>query len=326
MSSFYDFGTYFNCSPHFDFINDSSMEKINNTCRFDDQIYTETSPSSIHPIVRFSLQLFYGLIFLCGVGGNTLVIYVVANHSKMKTVTNLYILNLAIADLLYLMGLPFLIVTSHVGNWVFGNFMCKMYMVVTSLNQFTSSFFLSIMSADRYIAVCHPINAQKYRTAVISKILALSAWACSSLMIFPVFLYSRTFEVENQIKCNIFWSNTSQYDEQRLFTLYSLILSFVFPLMLIFVFYGLVIQKLRRIKANSSLSGRRRSQRKVTRLVLTLIVVYAVCYFPYWTLQISLFFLPPGQSHPSFVIFLFPVFLLSCPTLIQLLTQYYTHF
>lgn len=68
----------------------------------------------------------------------------------MKTVTNLYILNLAFADELFLVGLPILIYTMHLGEWMFGDIFCKLYMISTSITQFTSSIFLVIMSADRF--------------------------------------------------------------------------------------------------------------------------------------------------------------------------------
>lgn len=84
-----------------------------------------------------------------GLCGNSLVIYVVLRFSKMQTVTNLYILNLALADEMFLFGLPFLIITMYNSYWAFGYIMCKIYMTLTSINQFTSSLLLTVMSADR---------------------------------------------------------------------------------------------------------------------------------------------------------------------------------
>ena len=67
----------------------------------------------------------YGIVFVVGLMGNTLVIYVVLRYTKMQTVTNLYILNLAVADEFFLIGIPFLMVTSGLGFWPFGTIMCK---------------------------------------------------------------------------------------------------------------------------------------------------------------------------------------------------------
>lgn len=94
-------------------------------------------------------KILYGVVCVVGLCGNTLVIYVVLRFSKMQTVTNMYILNLALADEMFLVGLPFLIMTLNYRYWAFGWLMCKVYMTITSINQFTSSLLLTVMSADR---------------------------------------------------------------------------------------------------------------------------------------------------------------------------------
>jgi hypothetical protein len=104
----------------------------------------------------------------------------------MQTVTYIYILMLAFADEIFLIGIPFLIVTSVQGDWIFGMAMCKIYLTTTSINQFTSSIFLTVLSADRYIAVCHPISAPKYRTSIIARCVSLTAWAASALLMVSV--------------------------------------------------------------------------------------------------------------------------------------------
>lgn len=108
-------------------------------------------PSIQMPMGNLISMILYTIVCIVGLLGNTLVIYVVLRFSKMQTVTNMYILNLAIADQCFLIGIPFLITTMHLGEWTFGSTMCKAYMVSTSITQFTSSIFLFIMSADRYI-------------------------------------------------------------------------------------------------------------------------------------------------------------------------------
>jgi hypothetical protein len=74
-------------------------------------------------------MVLYTIVCCIGLFGNSLVIYVVLRFSKMKTVTNIYILNLAIADECFLIGIPFLITTMNLREWIFGNFLCKAYMV-----------------------------------------------------------------------------------------------------------------------------------------------------------------------------------------------------
>ena len=164
------------------------------------------------------IQICYALICIVGLCGNSLVIFVVLRYSKMQTVTNIYILMLAVADECFLLGLPFLIITAVQHDWIFGMAMCKIYQTTTAINQFTSSIFLTVMSADRYIAVCHPISSPKFRTPVIARVVSLTAWTCSALLMVPVFMYAATITKQcGGQSCNIFWPfhdpNTNETDE-----------------------------------------------------------------------------------------------------------------
>nr|UVI03434.1 allatostatin C receptor 2 [Procambarus clarkii] len=252
-------------------------------------------------------QLFYAITCVVGLCGNTLVIYVVTRFSKMQTVTNLYILNLAIADELFVVGIPFLMTTSMLGHWPFGSIMCKLYMITTSLNQFTSSLFLTIMSADRYIAVCHPISSPRFRTPMISKLVSLTAWTLSALMIVPVFMYSNTLEDNGLDNCNIFWPESEGVRGEIAFIRYSFALAFGAPLALIFIFYSLVLHKLKTVGPKSKSKEKKKSRQKVTRLVLTVITVYVICWLPYWVLQLTLILSTPKQGHTNFMVVLFMI-------------------
>ena len=62
------------------------------------------------------------------------------------------------------------------------------------------------MSADRYVAVCHPISSPKFRTNVIARVVSLTAWATSALLMVPVFMYAATItKPGGGQNCNIFW-------------------------------------------------------------------------------------------------------------------------
>ncbi|ETN66881.1 somatostatin receptor type 5 [Anopheles darlingi] len=246
------------------------------------------------PVGNTISMILYALVAIVGLFGNTLVIYVVMRFSKMQTVTNMYILNLAIADQCFLIGIPFLITTMYLGEWTFGNGMCKAYMVSTSITQFTSSIFLFIMSADRYIAVCHPISSPRFRTPLVSKVVSALAWTASVLIMLPVMLYANTIHREkNKMSCNIMWPSETGANSGTTFTLYSLILGFAIPLSLILMFYYLVIRKLRTVGPKSKSKEKKRSHRKVTKLVLTVITVYVLCWLPYWISQVALINSPP---------------------------------
>lgn len=228
----------------------------------------------------------------------------------MQTVTNMYILNLAIADESFLIGIPFLIITMYLGEWTFGKTMCKAYMVSTSITQFTSSIFLFIMSADRYIAVCHPVSSTRYRSPFVAKIVAGVAWTTSAVIMLPVMLYANTIEKDSKkITCNIEWPQENETGigggTGTTFTLYSLILGFAIPLSLILTFYSMVLRKLQTVGPKTRSKEKKRSHRKVTKLVLTVITVYVLCWLPYWISQLTLISSPPNvcNTHLQVTIF-----------------------
>lgn len=257
-----------------------------NSSFYDDEGMCPTSQNAIGNIITMVL---YAAVCIIGLFGNTLVIYVVLRFSKMQTVTNIYILNLAIADECFLIGIPFLLLTMQIGSWKFGEYMCKAYMVSTSITQFTSSIFLLIMSADRYIAVCHPISSPRYRTPLVSKIVSGVAWMASAVLMLPVILFANTVVVyEDHLSCNIKWPESHNTQSGTTFILYTLILGFATPLSFILCFYYMVIRKLHTVGPKNKSKEKKRSHRKVTKLVLTVITVYILCWLPYWISQVAL--------------------------------------
>jgi heme/copper-type cytochrome/quinol oxidase subunit 2 len=122
------------------------------------------------------------------------------------------------------------------------------------------------------------------------------AWCLSVVLMLPIILYSTTVtRPDGKKSCNIMWPsskssiNNSTLDEEGLmeadgstFTLYTFTLGFAIPLCLILIFYYLVLRKLRTVGPKTKSKEKKRSHRKVTKLVLTVIAVYILCWTPYW--------------------------------------------
>jgi heme/copper-type cytochrome/quinol oxidase subunit 2 len=98
-----------------------------------------------------------------------------------------------------------------------------------------------------------------------------------------------------QKSCIIDWNNNENITDNStsatgatIFTTYTFVFSFAIPLVLILVFYCLVIQKLKTVGPKNKSKEKKRSHRKVTNLVLTVVTVYVICWLPYWITQIAM--------------------------------------
>ncbi|XP_055991213.1 somatostatin receptor type 5 [Sorex fumeus] len=234
------------------------------------------------PPVAPGVVLLYLLVCALGLGGNTLVIYVVLRHAKMKTVTNIYILNLAVADVLFMLGLPFLATQYMVSSWPFGPVLCRLVTTLDGINQFTSIFCLTVMSVDRYLAVVHPVRSARWRRPRVAKLASATVWVFSLLMSLPLVIFA---DVQEGLGiCNVCWPEPVGL-WSALFIVYTSVLGFFGPLLVICLCYLLIVVK---VKASGVRVGapRRRSERKVTRMVLVVVLVFAGCWLPFFVVNI----------------------------------------
>ncbi|CAK8692217.1 unnamed protein product [Clavelina lepadiformis] len=153
-----------------------------------DQQALEAAKEPYEVKVAFSV-----IILIAGLVGNLVAIFVILILKEFKkSVTHWYVLQLAIADSVFLLTLPFKISEDIEGSWIFPEWMCKAKEALLFINYYASILFLMIMSIDRYIAVCHSFSnvTQKLRTESAAVIIAIIAWAIAILMSIPVMLFS----------------------------------------------------------------------------------------------------------------------------------------
>ncbi|GAV09177.1 hypothetical protein RvY_18764 [Ramazzottius varieornatus] len=254
-----------------------------------------------------------GLICCVGLLGNVLVFYVICRFASMHTVTNIFILALALADVCFLVNIPFLIATTIVEQWTFGWLYCKIYYVMTTVNQFASSFFLVAMSADRYFAICLPYISRDFRTPRAAFLVCSLVWSLAILFMCPVFMYAGTRTVETaeglETQCNIFWPDMLDLHVQgpQAFALYCFVLGFAFPVAFMVLFYSLVVHRLRtrqhhptNLSTTRAVNKNRRAKvHKVSFMIMILVLAYLLCWTPYWVYQLNITFRLIGLSHSS---------------------------
>ena len=235
----------------------------------------------------FVMVTFYGVICALGLFGNVLVMWAILNHNHMRSAANWFIFNLSVADSLFLLGLPLTITTTLIKEWAFGGVACRLYFIVTSINQVTGAFTLTMMSLDRFFAVCCPIFAHNFRTMRYANVAILIIWLTSLLFISPIILFANvTPNGRGGDSCGVSWPSHSAVLGNRIYVIYTFLLSFAVPVVLICAFYVLIVLRLQRQSRVSNTQNRKDQTAKVTKLVGLVISVFFVCWAPFWATQI----------------------------------------
>ncbi|XP_006813726.1 somatostatin receptor type 5-like [Saccoglossus kowalevskii] len=230
------------------------------------------------------LPVIFGIICFSGLIGNALVIYVLLRRSKIKTVANVYILNLASADFLFVVMLPFLAYTNSGSNWIMGEAVCKLVHGVDGLNMFAGIFTLVALSFDRYLAVVHGLRSRKYRTIKAARMTCVLIWVLAFLVTVPLWVSAVTIEFYGITLCEV---AAPEWMPQSVFIQYGFVTGFCVPLAIISVCYASIVIHLTQLNCRDNILNKRphRSHR-VTIMVLLVVLLFIVCWLPFWVVHI----------------------------------------
>ncbi|XP_035762300.1 melanin-concentrating hormone receptor 1-like isoform X1 [Neolamprologus brichardi] len=235
------------------------------------------------------LPVIFGIICFLGIIGNCIVMYTIMKKTKCRakqTVPDIFILNLSIVDLLFLLGMPFLI-HQLLGNgtWHFGAAMCTVITALDSNSQIVSTYILTAMTFDRYLATVHPIRFNYVRTPCVAVLVIGLVWVLSLLTIIPVWMYAGLMPLpDGLVACALLLPDpvTNTY----WFTLYQFFLAFAIPLAIICRVFFKILQHMSTSVAPLPPRSLRVRTRKVTRMAVAICLAFFICWAPFYILQL----------------------------------------
>ncbi|KTF87358.1 hypothetical protein cypCar_00024607 [Cyprinus carpio] len=146
--------------------------------------------------------VFYSIVVLLGTTGNSLVIWVAGFRMK-PTITNVWLVNLAVADLIFcLTRVTSLISSLFFDHWPFGVFLCKFNGFFKYANMFCSVFLLAVISVDRALCICRPVFTRERRTLCAARVVSVGVWIVAVMFSSPYFVYRQVFLKNNLSHCS----------------------------------------------------------------------------------------------------------------------------
>ncbi|XP_006004153.1 C-C chemokine receptor type 9a [Latimeria chalumnae] len=230
--------------------------------------------SSVRQFAQYFLPPFYWSIFLVGIVGNILVVIIYAYCKRLKTMTDVYLLNLAIADLFFLSTLPFWAISAY-SSWRFGNFMCKIVNFLYKVNFYSCMLLLTCISIDRYIAIVQATKAQRFKGKRIlcSKLACLIIWAVAVVLSLPELLLSEVKEVEDISTCAMHYPPRISTTIKVSVLVLQITVGFLLPFIVMLLCYTVIIHTLLQAKSFQ--------KHKALKVIIAVVAVFIFSQLPY---------------------------------------------
>ncbi|XP_045212427.2 RYamide receptor-like [Mercenaria mercenaria] len=244
--------------------------------------------SEIGLIILFTLTTLFSII------GNGFVILVFARGRRSRTDLRPFLINLAICDLIMAMFcMPFTFIYTMMDTWIFSKPMCPIVLFVQLLSVSGSVFTNMAIGIDRFMAVMFPLRSRL--TKKRAKYVIIIIWVCSTALSSVQFKVARANDYGGGIiACQEQWDNMN---DRKIYTVFIFVITYLIPLLILSITYSIVgILLWKRISPGNRDHARDmhqlRSKRKVVKMLIIVVAMFGVCWFPLHLFMLLLDFHP----------------------------------
>lgn len=232
--------------------------------------YNDTSCNKTELMLFGSVvtPIFFAMVTMLSCVGNALVIWVLIKYESLKSLTNAFLLNLAISDLIFTFGLPFW-ASDLIFGWIFGVAVCKSVSFIFYLGYYSSLIFLVVMTVHRYMAVVHPLSMLWNRFAYYSVGISAFIWILSFCVATPHFIFTEVLTDPDRVRAycdynEIFWKQVGIYIQNIFFLIAFFTIAFC---------YIRILGRLLRPMSHT--------RPKTVKLILCIVVTFYLGWAPY---------------------------------------------
>ncbi|XP_051942658.1 C-C chemokine receptor type 6 [Hippocampus zosterae] len=245
--------------------------------------YTDWELCNLDPNPAQVLTQTYMHSLICAFGliGNLLVVVTYIFYKRTKTMTDIYLVNVAVSDVIFVLALPFIIYNEQ-NNWPMGSGICKVLTSAYSINLYSGMLLLACISGDRYVAIVQARRSFGARSSslIYSRIICSAVWFCAAALTLPTLIYTERFEETvvgaetAHVTCQLSFSKDETAKLIKTLVPYlQMAIGFLLPLTVMVLCYSSIVRTL--IRAQNS------QRHKAVRVVLVVVVFFIVCHLPY---------------------------------------------
>lgn len=225
------------------------LENMNGTENLTTSLINNTCHDTIDEFRNQVYSTMYSVISVVGFFGNSFVLYVLIKTYHEKSAFQVYMINLAIADLLCVCTLPLRVVYYvHKGKWLFGDFLCRLTTYALYVNLYCSIFFMTAMSFFRCVAIVFPVQNINLVTQKKARFVCIGIWIFVILTSSPFLMYKSYQDEKNNTKCFEPPQNNQAKKYVLILHYVSLFFGFIIPFVTIIVCYTMIILTLLKIQ------------------------------------------------------------------------------
>ncbi|XP_070832435.1 C-X-C chemokine receptor type 1 [Chaetodon trifascialis] len=236
----------------------------------DDSVPCDINVPGFH---NLGLMITFILVFVFSMVGNSVVVYVVCYMKKGRASTDIYLMHLAMADLLFSITLPFWAVDTHSG-WIFGNFLCKVLSGFQEASVYSGVFLLACISVDRHFAIVRAtrvLSSNRFLVRVVCSVV----WLVAGLLSLPVAIQKQTMHADSLDQTICYENLTGESSNHWRVSIRVLrhTMGFFLPLVVMAVCYGWTLVTL--------VHTRNQQKQKAIRVIMAVVLAFVLCWLPY---------------------------------------------